>query len=108
MKTLTFLATTLALLIATHTNLEAKKYDDKKIATPKAIKTVDQAITKVNLNKASAVQIATAMKGIGIKKAEAIIDLRNKLGGFKTIEQILDVKGIGEKTLAKNRMYLTL
>jgi len=60
------------------------------------------------LNKASAGEIAQKLNGVGIKKAQAIIELRNKLGKFKRVEQILDVKGIGKATLEKNQHLLKL
>jgi competence protein ComEA len=69
---------------------------------------VEQQTTVVNINQASAEQIAHSLKGIGLKKAEAIVALRTQLGGFKRIEQLLDVKGIGESTLEKNRALIRL
>lgn len=57
----------------------------------------------VNINTASAEQIAAAMVGVGDSKAEAIIAFRKKHGPFKTVDDLVMVKGIGEKTLEKNR-----
>lgn len=56
----------------------------------------------ININTAN-VEELTKLKGIGVKKAEAIIAWRNENGNFKTVDQLLDVKGIGEATLAQNR-----
>lgn len=56
----------------------------------------------ININTADASEL-TKLKGIGEKKAEAIIAWRKENGGFKTVDQILEVKGIGEATLAANR-----
>ncbi|HSC68478.1 MAG TPA: ComEA family DNA-binding protein [Cellvibrio sp.] len=56
----------------------------------------------VNINTAD-VQELTKLKGIGQKKAEAIIAWRKENGNFKTVDQLLEVKGIGEATLANNR-----
>jgi len=57
----------------------------------------------VNINTADAQAISNALNGIGIKKAEAIIDYRHKNGNYKTVNDLLNVKGIGEKTIEKNK-----
>jgi competence protein ComEA len=57
----------------------------------------------VNINSADAKTIASNLKGIGIKKANAIVKYRKKHGSFKSIEDLENVKGIGKKTIQKNR-----
>ena len=61
----------------------------------------------VNINTAD-VQALTKLKGIGPKKAEAIIAWRKANGGFKTVDQFTDVKGIGASTLEANRKNIRL
>ncbi len=55
----------------------------------------------VNINKADAKTISESIKGIGMKKANAIVRYRTKNGPFKSIDDLRNVKGIGEKTIKK-------
>ena len=57
---------------------------------------------KINLNKATAVELSK-LKGIGMKYAERIVEYRDKNGPFKNVEDLLNVQGIGPKTLEKNK-----
>lgn len=57
----------------------------------------------VNVNTADAETIAKELKGIGLSKAEAIVEYRQKYGPFKSPDDLSLVKGIGEKTVAKIR-----
>lgn len=61
----------------------------------------------VNVNTASAADFA-AVKGIGEVKAQAIVEYRAKNGPFKSVDDLVQVKGIGEKLLAKLRPQLVL
>jgi len=56
----------------------------------------------VNLNTASLAEL-TALPGIGDVKAQAIIDYREQNGSFTSVEQLLEVSGIGAKTMDKLR-----
>ncbi len=62
----------------------------------------------VNINTATAEELAEALKGVGIKKAQAIIAYRKANGDFSSAEQLTEVKGIGEATVDKNRALITL
>ncbi|VAW44316.1 hypothetical protein MNBD_GAMMA02-1212 [hydrothermal vent metagenome] len=66
------------------------------------------ALAAVNVNKADAAQIAEELKGIGLSKATAIVEYRTQNGPFKTVEQLSEVKGIGLKTVEKNRADILL
>jgi competence protein ComEA len=66
------------------------------------------AVSGVNINNADAQMLSEGLKGVGPKKAEAIIQWRERNGGFNSLEQLLEVKGIGEKTLQDNRSNITL
>lgn len=62
----------------------------------------------VNINTADAKSLAEELNGIGVKKAQAIVDYRTEHGDFKTIESLTEVKGIGLKTVEKNRDAIEL
>jgi competence protein ComEA len=57
----------------------------------------------VNINTADAATLARELSGIGLKRAQAIVDYRQKHGPFKSAEELRLVKGIGPAALAKNR-----
>jgi competence protein ComEA len=62
----------------------------------------------ININQASAEQLAENLKGVGLKKAQAIVQYREKIGSFQTQNQLLNVKGIGAATLEKNEGNILL
>jgi len=62
----------------------------------------------VNVNTADAKTISEALTGIGMKKAEAIVKYRTEKGLFKTAEDLVNVPGIGEKTVEKNKKDILL
>ncbi len=55
----------------------------------------------ININTASVTEIAKLLDGIGAVKAQAIVDLREQLGGFTDVQQLLQVKGIGNATIER-------
>jgi len=67
---------------------------------------IEQSI--ISINKADAETIAALLTGVGISKAEAIVAWRKQNGGFTSLEQLLEVKGIGEKTLERNLGKISL
>lgn len=57
----------------------------------------------VNINIATAEEIAEALNGIGMAKAEALVAYRTTNGKFSSAAQIVNVKGIGQSTFEKNK-----
>lgn len=62
--------------------------------------------SKVNLNQASETELQT-LPGIGQKKAQEIIRYREENGGFKSIEELKEISGFGEKTFEKLKDSIT-
>lgn len=82
------------------TNVSAKS--DKNV-----VKTSNGSSSKVNLNTATVTELQQ-LSGVGEAKAKAIIAYRKKQGGFKNIEELKQVKGIGDALFQKNKARLAL
>jgi competence protein ComEA len=91
MKT-TFFAFVLAMLLVPAISLASPQAQDPPAAQKNTI----------NLNTATVDQLAT-LPGIGQKTAALIVEYRTKSGGFKKVEELMNVKGIGEKSFLKIR-----
>ena len=61
------------------------------------------ALPQVNINEADANTIAEVLVGVGASRATAIVQYREEHGRFTSLEQLLEVNGIGESTLMNNR-----
>lgn len=76
-----------------------------------ASKSSDNSATAVsypiNLNTAT-VEELTSIDGLGESRASAIIEYRDYLGGYTSVEQIKEISGIGDATYAKLAPYLTV
>ena len=68
---------------------------------------INLAFAAVNINTATPADL-DGVKGIGPSKAKAIIDYRSKNGPFKSVEDLKNVKGFGEKSIAKLKGELTV
>lgn len=62
----------------------------------------------VNINKATAEEIAQALNGIGLNKAEAIVKDRTENGPFKGVDDLSRVKGVGPVTVSKNKELIKI
>jgi len=61
----------------------------------------------VDINTASHQEL-TSLHGIGDKKAKAIVEYRDSIKCFKTVEELSNIKGIGKSTIAKNKEILAV
>lgn len=62
----------------------------------------------ININTADAETLDKVMVGIGPSKAKAIVDYRKEHGAFASVDDLTAVKGIGEKTIEKNRTLVSV
>lgn len=62
----------------------------------------------VDLNHADAATLAAGLNGVGPRLAQAIVQYRKTHGPFTSVEQLLQVKGIGIHVLERNRAQLTV
>ena len=77
-------------------------------ALPVLAEVGEQALVTVNINAASAAEIAEVLNGVGESKAQAIVQYRDEHGPFESVEDITQVRGIGESTLANNADRIVL
>lgn len=93
----------LAVILTLLTFYTAPSFALEKTAAKTAITPVAATQgSKIDLNSASLSDLTT-LKGIGEKKAQAIINYREKVGKFTSVEQLAEVTGIGPATVEANR-----
>ena len=68
--------------------------------------TVAFAADPMDINSASAQEIAEVLSGVGPARAKAIVQYRQDNGPFTSIDQLTDVKGVGAKTIEKNKAMI--
>ncbi len=65
-------------------------------------------VAMVNINKADAATLASALRGIGNARAQEVVRYREAYGPFTSVDELTEVKGIGKSTLDDNRARITL
>ncbi|OSL31669.1 helix-hairpin-helix domain-containing protein [Escherichia albertii] len=88
------------------TKAEAPATAQNKAVAP--AKASDEEDTRVSINNATAEELARAMNGVGLKKAQAIVSYREEYGPFKTVEDLKQVPGMGNSLVERNLAILTL
>ena len=73
-----------------------------------AEKSAPIAPMSVNINTADAQTLAVALDGVGAARAKAIVEYREAHGPFHSVDDLSQVKGIGERVVAANRTRLKL
>lgn len=66
------------------------------------------ANSTININTADSETLVDGLTGVGPEKAMAIVRYRQANGPFKHVNDLVQVKGIGESTLKQNRAYMTV
>ena len=92
MKKLIFVLLLSSVFLTTPTNLALADTAKSKMS--------QKNMTQVDLNTATLEQLVT-LPGVGKKKAAAIIEYRTKHGKFKSVDDLVNVKGVGKKMLMK-------
>ena len=82
---------------------------DNSVVNEASINNTGETVTNsnlININTAT-IAILKSIPGIGDTKAKAIIDYRNTYGAFKSVEELKNVKGIGDKLYEQIKIYFT-
>ncbi|AKA39485.1 ComEA family DNA-binding protein [Yersinia ruckeri] len=87
--------------------LADKHRDTSKLKTPSPGSN-REASSQIDVNKASAEELAAGLSGIGLKKAQAIVRYREEFGFFSQLEQLLEVSGIGPMFIERNRQKIKI
>ena len=77
-------------------------------ASPAFSAEAQETMATVNINTADAATLATVLKGVGESRAVEIVRHRETYGAFSTVDELMEVKGIGRATLDLNREAITL
>ena len=77
-------------------------------SAPKPEAAVQPQQEQVSINEATAEQLSAVMNGVGLKKAQAIVNYREQYGPFSAVQQLSEVPGIGNALIERNASRLKL
>lgn len=97
-----------ALLASASVAVSAVEAPKTEVTSPAVVQVAKAEVAKVNLNTADAAMLERELLGVGAVKAKAIVDYREANGPFASVDELLEVKGIGNATLEKNRDKLSI
>lgn len=75
---------------------------------PSSAMVTTQSVAKLDLNQVDAITLQSTLTGIGKAKAEAIVAYREEHGAFTSVDELLEIKGIGKALLDRNRDKLVV
>ncbi len=99
---------TMAAILAVAVGVTA--ISDELALRPLTVEEVEQlkeSVVKIDLNTATAAELCE-IEGLGEVFADRIVAYRETNGAFRSVDDLLDIEGIGEKRLAQWRLYLTV
>ena len=80
----------------------------EEISSSNQESTISSEINKIDINTANAELLSSTLKGIGLKKATAIVEYREAYGPFHHADELTSVSGIGSSTVQKNAHLITI
>ncbi|MBA1230604.1 helix-hairpin-helix domain-containing protein [Pseudomonas viridiflava] len=108
MRTAFFSSLIFALLTSASVAVTAAPAAPAKSDASIATAVQEQRADRINLNKADAETLQKELAGIGKNKADAIVAYRENNGAFTSVDELIEVKGIGKSILEKNRDKLAV
>jgi competence protein ComEA len=107
MRTLFMLLAIVAVITSGAIPAAAQQPSAKSKPAAAPAKPAGTATASVNINTATQAQLES-LPGVGVKAAARILEYRQKNGNFKKIEELMNVKGIGEKSFLKIKALITV
>ena len=98
----------LAASVALHAGAYAKGAQADRAPNEAMTDSAEGVSHLLNINTATAEELAATLSGVGMSRAEAIVAYRTEHGHFSSLDGLTAVKGIGAKTLEQNRHLLTV
>lgn len=109
MRKASFSSLVFAFLASISLVASAVPFSEPQVSAPTTVQSAQSGISnKVDLNSADADTFRNDLFGIGAAKAKAIVAYRESNGPFTSVDELLEVKGIGKALLEKNRARLEI